>query len=486
MKRHLHLVAVAAITGAIAAGAVQTLFSAFADQSERVPPTSGIYTGPQFSALLGDAIRSISTGNKGATAPANVGASAVDGLEWIDDSSSPWTKRRYVNGGWAIEGALDPSDSSYVGVIGGGTASIASGATTDLGAVPQANVTITGTTSISSFGSSAKTGVVKIVRFAGALTLTYSTALTVPGGYDLTTAANDRAIVTHLGSGNWEITQYTRASGIPIDVSAVGKYDFTSSEAVPPLHVAGYGQPLTRASYPAYFAKATRAQNGTRTSGNATITGIASIVGLGVGMPVESTGVNAGCTIASVGSTSITLNSSACVTASGTSTVTVFLYGYGTGGSATTVGVPDCRGRTLAGRDRNDLGPLADRLTTSYFGADSGVYGAIGGNEKQTVAQTQLPNISPSFTGTPNQGITVASNTLRIVQGDTVGTSAFTFSSGGSSSVIGVNFAANGVNSTGTFTATGTVSSINGGVTQSALTTTPPILIAECVVRVTP
>src|SRR5260370_23157718 len=98
-------------------------------------------------------------------------------------------------------------------------------------------------------------------------------------------------------------------------------------------------------------------------------------------MPVESAGINSGCTIASVvANTSIRLNSPSCVTASGTSTVTVFPYGYGAGGTTTTVGVPDCRGTVLAGRDRNDPGSLRNYLTSSYFGANSGIFNALGGS----------------------------------------------------------------------------------------------------------
>jgi microcystin-dependent protein len=394
MKRHLHVVAIAAIAGALAAGAVQSLFSAVADQSERVPPTSGIYTGVQFSQLIGDAVRSISTGNKGATAPANVGGSAVDGLEWIDDSVTPWLKKRFVGGGWAVEGALDPSDSSYVGVIGGGVASLASASTVDLGSVPQANVSITGTTTINGFGSSAPVGIVKIIRFAAALTLANSSSLAVPGGFSLVTAANDRAIVTHLGSGNWEVTHYTRASGVPVDIAAVGEVKFNFASAVPALSVAAYGQALSRATYPAYFAKVTRAQNGTRISGNATITSVADTSGMGAGMPVEGSGINAGCTIAAVTSSSIQLNSSSCVTSSGTSTVTVFLTGYGSGGDATTVGVPDCRGRGLAGRDHNLPGSLANRLTTNWFGSNSAVMAVANGFEFHTLTEGEMPQHS--------------------------------------------------------------------------------------------
>ena len=482
MKRYIPIAAVAALVSLFTSGAVQTLFSALADQSERVPPTSGIYTGVQFSGLIGDAVRSISTGNKGATAPANVGGTTVDGLEWIDDSATPWIMKRYANGGWAVVGALDPTDSTYAGVIGGGVTSIASATTTDLGSVPQANVTITGTTAITGFGSSAPTGVVKIIRFAAALTLTYSTALTVPGGYDLTTAADDRAIVTHLGSGNWEVTQYTRASGVPVDIAAVGEAKFVFSAAVPSLHLQGDGRALTRTSYPAYTAKVTRAQNGTRTSGNATITSVADTSGFGAGMPVESTGVNAGCTIASfVANTSITLNSSACVTSSGTSTITVFLTGYGTGGSSTTVGVPDCRGRAFAGRDHATPGSLANLLTSSYFGADSSIMAKTGGAESQTLTALQIPSIT-SVNG--SQSITVGAlgevpyATAGGLEGGTPTVSTGTLwapYSATNSWLPATSFS--GSNSI-------TVASSNTGGAAHPIVT--PTLIAECVVRVTP
>jgi hypothetical protein len=456
-------------------------------QNELIPPTSGIYTGVQYSQKIGDAFRSLASCNKGATAPANVSGLAVDGLCWIDDSASPWIIKQYVNGGWAIIGALDPTDSSYAGVIGGGApGSIASstGPVINLGTVPQANVTITGTSDITGFGSSVPAGVIKIVRFAATLKLTNSSALAVPGGFDLTTAANDRAIVTHLGSGNWEITIYTRASGIPVDIAAVGKADFSFAESVPALHVAGYGQALARASYPAYLAKVTRTQSGTRVSGNATLTSVANTDGLGAGMPVEGTGIGAGCTIASVTSSTITLNSSSCVTSSGTANVTVFPTGYGSGGDSTTVGVKDCRGRGLAGRDRSDPGSLAGRLTSSYFGANSGVLGNVGGGESATLTLAQLPT-----------GITVSgSNTITVYpNGNPI--NLFGTSPGGTVVGIGaVNSGANAVpastagNWIGYSTASGsnTITGTSTNTSGSAHAIVPPTLIAECIVRVIP
>lgn len=475
MKKHLATLAIAVIASAIIHVGVQFLLPARADQSERVPPTSGIYSGPQYALLLGDAMRSISSANKGSSAPANVGGSAVDGLEWLDDSVTPWLMKRRVNGGWAVEGALDPSSSSYVGIIGGGSSSISSASVVDLGSVPQANVSITGTSTIAGFGSSAPTGIVKIIRFAAALTLTYSTALPVPCGVNLATAAGDRAIVTHLGSGNWEFTSYQRASGIPIDCAAVGKIEFGIFESVPALHVAGYGQALTRSSYPALVAKLTRAQNGTRTSGNATITSVANTAGMGAGMPVEGTGINAGCTIASVvANTSITLNSSSCVTSSGTSTVTVFLTGYGTSGTSSTIGAPDCRGRTLAGRDTESS--RANRLTSSYFGADSAIFNKAGGSESHTLTLAQLPTGITAANAA--QAISVTSTTL-VMQGLAGGSLV---GGGGVPGPTAISSQVAAVTSTGS----NAISVTSNNTSGAAHPIVQPTLTAECVIRVTP
>lgn len=449
---------------------------AWATQNELVPPVAGIFTGPQWSQKVGDAFRSLASCQKGATAPANVGGATVDGLCWIDDSGSPWIEKRFVNGSWAVQGFLDPSTSSFAGVVGGGTNSISSSATTDLNSVAQANVSINGTTTISSFGSAAPTGVVKFIRFAGILTLTNSASLLVPGGFDLTTAANDRAIVTHLGSGNWEITQYTRANGIPIDISAIGEPRFSFNAGTPALHVPGDGRALTRTSFPAYLAKVTRAQNGTRTSGNATITAIADTSKFGVGMPVESTGVNAGCTIASlVANTSITLNSSSCVTASGTSTVTVFLTGYGSGGDATTVGVPNCGGAVLAGREST-----ASRLTATYFGANSTAMATFSGAESQTLSLAQLPtgitaaNASQSITVTAG-GVMPTSTSGWSGQNFTTGAGNTTAVTSGS---VGSQVAA--------ITGTNSISVTSNNTSGNAHPIVQPTLIADCNVRVTP
>ncbi|KGT75787.1 hypothetical protein MA20_31820 [Bradyrhizobium japonicum] len=482
MKRYLGVAAVAAISAALVSGAIQTMVSAYAVQNEWIPPTSGIYTGPQFSQLIGDAFRSVASGNKGSSAPATVGGSAVDGLPWIDSTTSFWLKKRYINGGWATEGAYDSAGSAWVGIIGGGApASIASSSTVDLGSVPQANVGITGTATITGFGSSAAAGIVKILRFSGALTLTNSGSLAIPGGFDLVTAAGDRAIVTHLGSGNWEITQYTRANGIPVDVSAVGKIEYGIFESVPANHVAGYAQALSRAAYPAYVAKVTRTQTVTRSTGSPSLS--ASLLdGLGVGMPIEGVGIPAGTTIASIGPGTIVMSANA--TSPGSASATVFLTGYGSGGSISTVGAPDCRGRVMAGRDRNDPGSFANRLTSSYFGGDSSIFGVTGASlESVTMAPGNLiqhthantltdPGHTHNFGGTG-----VATWRLANLESN----------AGHPSNSIQFNNGTDGsVAIAGAFTGLTINNAVAGSASPTPMRTVQPTLIAECVIRVTP
>jgi hypothetical protein len=96
-------------------------------------------------------------------------------------------------------------------------ADIASATTTDIGAATGILVHITGTTTITGLGTAAA-GALRIVRFAGALTLTHNaTALILPrGGGNIVTAANDCAIFESEGSGNWRCVDYQRANGQPL------------------------------------------------------------------------------------------------------------------------------------------------------------------------------------------------------------------------------------------------------------------------------
>lgn len=97
--------------------------------------------------------------------------------------------------------------------------SVASAATTDIGAAASRNVTITGTTTITGLGT-VKAGVFRYLTFSGALTLTHNaTSLILPGGANILTAANDFALAYSLGSGNWRIVFYQRAASVPLSAT---------------------------------------------------------------------------------------------------------------------------------------------------------------------------------------------------------------------------------------------------------------------------
>jgi hypothetical protein len=92
---------------------------------------------------------------------------------------------------------------------------VASAATTDIGAAASNVVNVTGTTTITSFGTIAA-GAVRIVNFAGALTLTYNaTSLILPGSANIVTVAGDVGVFESLGSGNWQCVSYTKRNAAP-------------------------------------------------------------------------------------------------------------------------------------------------------------------------------------------------------------------------------------------------------------------------------
>ena len=102
--------------------------------------------------------------------------------------------------------------SAAMDALEGAEATIASATTTDIGASTSNKVSITGTTTITSFGTKTA-GVKRSGRFTGALTLTHNaTSLILPGGANITTVAGDRFEAVSLGSGNWVVYFYQKAT----------------------------------------------------------------------------------------------------------------------------------------------------------------------------------------------------------------------------------------------------------------------------------
>lgn len=190
---------------------------------------------PAARSDLNAGLQALASCSKGPSAP----TTPYTGQLWLDDdtpSATVWTLNCYDGTDWIALGQLDTTNNRFqatnhvrtdvkpaftVAIDEAAWVDVASATTTDIGAAASNNVRITGTTTITSLGTSAS-GVTRRVRFAGALTLTHNaTALILPGAANIATAADDCAVFTSLGAGNWICSDYKKASGTP--VSGAGK-----------------------------------------------------------------------------------------------------------------------------------------------------------------------------------------------------------------------------------------------------------------------
>jgi len=183
-----------------------------------MPSVNGTYSLPLPSVVTGTTITS-----NWANTSLNDLAAALTQRMCRDGTSTALAN--FPMGGFKITGAGDASVAGDLLAYGqaplNGFSSVASAATVDLGAVPNTYVELTGTTTISSFGTVAA-GVWKYLRFAGILTLTRNAvSLEMPTQASITTAAGDTAIAMSDGSGNWRVLAYTRISGQGISGSVL-------------------------------------------------------------------------------------------------------------------------------------------------------------------------------------------------------------------------------------------------------------------------
>jgi len=179
-------------------------------------------SGAAVRADMNNALAALGSTMKGPNAP----PAPTAGMMWWDDdtpSATIWTLKAYDGADWAELGRLDVATNVFTPAVGNvAWADVASAATTNLSAT-STNVRITGTTTITSFGT-ADSGILRFIRFAAALTLTHNaTSLILPGAANITTAAGDTAVAVSLGSGNWVVVNFTRAAGLPVAQMATAR-----------------------------------------------------------------------------------------------------------------------------------------------------------------------------------------------------------------------------------------------------------------------
>jgi hypothetical protein len=477
------LTAFALYSASIFSPALET--RALASQNSLLSPTSGTVSGLQLTNNYNNAIDSVNTSNSGASAPTNQlsGAPSLGNI-WLNSTASPYPWQVYDGANWLTPFWIDATNHMTNVKIGGGAATAVSAATVDLcgaAVAPMAYITISGTTTVTSFGSTCKAGHVKIVTFSGVLTLTYNaTSLIIPGAANVLTAAGDQAVVVSLGSGNWQVVSYTPANGAALINPAVdlGTYQLTSAVSPPSSkYLLAYGQPISRTTYASLMAVQTITQSVTRTNGSPTLTGFSDTTQIKTNAPVEGSGIPASTSITSC--TSITCTMSANASSSGTANVQIFPNGNGDG--STTFNLPDCQGVTLVGRN-NMSGTPSVVLSSTYFNNNPNALGASGGS--QSHVNTLLETPGGITAANASQAITVATNDHFIPYNATIVSDPGTGGSGqhpatstvGQQTSTGNNSISVAVNNTG---AAGT-----GSGAAAAHPTVTPSRTANCMVRV--
>lgn len=139
----------------------------------------------------------------------------------------------FPTGGEAIGTNLDDYLRSHGSILKStasiSTSTIASAATTDIATSDAEQVTVTGTTTITSLGTGFS-GCLREVLFSGVLTVTHSAALILPNATNITTAANDVIVFRCLSAGNWIMVTGSRAAANFANVNLTGTSTYNGTE----------------------------------------------------------------------------------------------------------------------------------------------------------------------------------------------------------------------------------------------------------------
>jgi hypothetical protein len=248
-------------------------------------------------------------------------------------------------------------------------ADIASAATTDIGAQNTNFLRVTGNTTITSFGTNFKGP--RFLVFEGAVTLTNSGTLVLPGGANITTSAGDVLIAipgATLGTADkWIVTAYQRNTNVNIKLTQGTAVASTSGTAI------------DFTSIPSWVKRITVMFSVVSTNGTSGFQ-----IQLGSSGGVESTGYVSGCSYAQIANQGQASNSTSgllCAFATGAALTnsgvivlsnvnantwvssgtiaTSTTYNYFSGGSKSLAGVLDrIRITTVNGTDTFDAGTV--------------------------------------------------------------------------------------------------------------------------------
>lgn len=152
-------------------------------------------------------------------------------------------------------------------------------------------MSITGTTTITSLGTGFA-GCYRELRFAGALILTHSASLLLPGATNITTVANDVYSFRCLSAGVWVMVGGSRASGTLVSPSITGTATYNGIE------IGFRGIPLATQNTNYTFAAGDKGKGIVKGSGDYTYTVNNGIHSTGDVITVVNTGTTGSITLA--------------------------------------------------------------------------------------------------------------------------------------------------------------------------------------------
>lgn len=178
-------------------------------------------SGAVVRADINGALAALMTNNSGSSAP----TTTYPYMWWPDVTNGLLKQRNGANTAWVTIGPLDTTAWGLLPLSGGSLAgainhakgaSVASAATTNIWATDGNTIHITGTTTITSFGTAPQAGATRRLVFDGVLTLTNGANLILPGGANITTAAGDACEVFADSTTQHRVISYTKADGTPL------------------------------------------------------------------------------------------------------------------------------------------------------------------------------------------------------------------------------------------------------------------------------
>lgn len=214
-----------------AAGAAQ------ASQGSTCMATTGIVSGLTFAQAINTAMNALQSANSGSSAPTNTCAGApVAGQLWLDTSVSPNILKMYDGSStWLQIGRVDATQHIWVPPVAGGAGAVTAASTTNLCTAADGLQTVSGNTTITSFGSSCVTGQIKYLIFSGTPQITYNAvSMILPTSASLTMAAGNVAATAYLGGGNWRVIWVTKADGTPVATTTTFSANIIFSGGIAP------------------------------------------------------------------------------------------------------------------------------------------------------------------------------------------------------------------------------------------------------------